>query len=347
MRLATLSCLAVSIFATALIPVSAEDDPVFSGPQPGEKLVSFKIKNVLTEPAKEVDLIAAADGKPVLIVFFHKRTRPAFGLTNTLMRYALTRTKAGLTSGVAFLTEDATETENWVKRVRGNFPKGATVGVSQDGIEGPGAYGLNREVELTILIGKNGKTTANFALVQPSLEADGPKIAKALAEVLGDQKPVDLANFGGRQMRKTDAKPKRPAANPRGEPLPPELVAKLRAFINKDNSPEDVDKAATIVEEAIEKDEKSRRQVGDVASRVIAGWAKNKNEDRYSTKRAREYLKKWAKEYGPKEGAPKPKEGALKPKAEGRTKKGSRRGKPATEKPATEIATETSDRKES
>lgn len=332
MRLATISCLAVCIGATVFNSVSAEDDPVFSGPQPGEKLVPFKIKNVLAEPAKEVDLIAAADGKPVLIVFFHKRTRLAFGLTNTLMRYATTRSEAGLTSGVAFLTEDATEMENWVKRVRSNFAKGATFGVSPDGIEGPGAYGLNREVELTILIGKNGKTTANFALVQPSLEADGPKIAKALAAVLGDEKPVDLAKFGGRQMRKTDTKPKRLAANPRGDALPPELVAKLRAFINKNNSPEDVDKAARLVVAAVAKDEKSRRQIGQVTSRIISGWKKNGNEDRYSTERAREYIKKWAKEYGPKDAAPRP-------KASDRKKDSG--GKPATRK----TATETTDKK--
>ena len=336
MRLATITCLTLSIISTSLAPVSAEDDPVFSGPQPGEKLVSFKIKNVLVEPAKEVDLIADADGKPVLIVFFHKRTRPAFGLTNTLMRYALTRTNAGLTSGVAFLTEDATETENWVKKVRGNLPKGATFGVSPDGIEGPGAYGLNREVELTILIGKDGKTTANFALVQPSLEADGPKIAEALAAVLGDEKPVDLAKFGGRQMRTGDAKPKHPTANPQGTPLSPELVAKLRVVINKDNTPEEVEKAAKAIEEHLAKDEKSAKKIGEITTRIIAAGVL----ERYGTERAREYLKKWAKEYGPKEGT-------SRPEADGRTKKYGGRGKPATDKPATDERARTSDKKAS
>jgi hypothetical protein len=305
MRLAALSCLAICIAANALVPVSAEDEPVFSGPQPGEKLVSFKIKNVLVEPAKEVDLIASADGKPVLIVFFHKRTRPAFGLTNTLMKYALTRTKAGLTSGVAFLTEDTTETENWVKRVRGNLPKGATYGVSPDGIEGPGAYGLNREVELTILIGNKGKTTANFALVQPSLEADGPKIAKALAAVLGDEKPVDLAKFAGGRMRKDKAKPKRPAANPRGNPVPADLRARLVAVIRKENTPEEVDKAAKALEKHLAENKESAKTVGEITTRII----KAGGLERYGTERAREYLTKWSKEYGPKDDDPKPKAG--------------------------------------
>ncbi|MBC8289305.1 MAG: hypothetical protein H8E37_03210 [Planctomycetes bacterium] len=321
MRLATLSCLACSILAASLSAVFAEEDPVFSGPQVGEKLPSFKIRNVLAEPAEDVDLIKAADGKPVVIVFVHKRTRPAFGLTNALMNYAQTRKKAGLTSGVAFLTADATETGNWMKKIRNYFPKGATYGVSPDGLEGPGAYGLNRDVTLTILMGKDNKATANFALVQPGMEADGPKIAKALASLLGDKKPVDLVKFSRSRMS-DKAKRKRPAANTRpGQQLPEAIVAKLRAVISKENSPEDVDKAAKALEEALAKDEKSARQIGVITNRIIDGGVL----ERYGTKKAREYLKKWAKEF-----APKKKPESDKPADE--RKKPARGEKPAAEK---------------
>lgn len=318
MRLAAFTCLAFSFVASSFGPALADDDPVFSGPQPGEKLFSFKIKNVLAEPAKDVDLIMAADGKAVLIVFVHKRTRPAFGLTNTLMRYALTRNKDGLTSGVAFLTEDATETENWVKRVRGNFPKDVTYGVSPDGIEGPGAYGLNRNVELTILIGNDGKATANFALVQPSLEADGPKIAKALAAVLGDEKPVDLAKFAGNQMRTDKAKPARPAADPKKNGPSPELANKLRAVIFKENTPEEVDKAAKALEKHLAESKDDAKTVGEITTRIINAGVL----ERYGTERAREYLKKWSKEFGPKEDSPKP-------DPDGKAKQDTGRDKPA------------------
>ena len=295
MRLATLTSLALSVLTLPVLSTTAEDDPVFSGPQVGEKLPPFKIQNVLAESAQDVDLISQAKGKPVLIVFIHKRTRPAFGLTNALMNYALTRKKAGLTSGVAFLTTDATETGNWIKRIRNYFPKGATYGISPDGLEGPGAYGLNRDVALTILMGKDSKTTANFALVQPGMEADGPKIAKALASLLGDEKPVDLAKFSRGRMTDT-AKRKRPAANNRGQQLPEAIGSKLRAVISKDNSPEDVDKAAKALEKALAKDEKSARQVGVITNRIIDAGVL----ERYGTERARDYLKKWAKEFAPK-----------------------------------------------
>lgn len=301
MRSVALACLALFVVSPAV--TFAEDEPVFSGPQPGEKLASFKIKNVLADPAREVDLIKTADGGPVLIVFVHVRNRPAFGLSNALMRYAVTRQKAGLTSGVVYLTDDPTADGDWMKRVRGNFPKGALYGISTDGIEGPGSYGLNRNVQLTILVGKNGKTTANFALVQPGLEADGPKIAKALATVLGDEKPADITKFGAR-MRKDKKKPQRP--NARNE-ISPELANKLRAVINKDNTAEEVDKAAKALEEFLAKDEKSAKRVGEITNRIIAAGALG----RYGTEKAREYLKKWAKEYGPKDtpdSKPKPRD---------------------------------------
>ena len=54
------------------------------------------------------------------------------------------------------------------------------MGVSVDGAEGPGAWGLNREVAMTVVVGKDGKATANFALVQPSVQSDGPKIFAAM-----------------------------------------------------------------------------------------------------------------------------------------------------------------------
>lgn len=291
-----------TILVLPAVSAVGEDEPVFSGPQPGEKLAPFVVKDVVADPAKDVDLVKSADGKPILIAFVHKKTRPAFGLTNAIMRYAATRKKDGLTSGAIYLVDDLTTETNWMKGLsgRGFFPKGVTYGISPDGPEGPGAYGLNREVEVTVLVGKEGKTTANFALVQPGLAADGPKIAKALAKVLGDKSPVDLVKFNESRM-KAMRKPGRPAPPQRGATrLPANVESRLRAVINKDNTPEQVDKAAKVVEELLKDDAKIRNQVWVITNRVIAGWKKNDNEDRWSTPKAREYIRKWAKEWGPK-----------------------------------------------
>lgn len=64
-----------------------------------------------------------------------------------------------------------------------------TVGVSPDGLEGPGKYGLNSKVELTILMAKEGKVTANFALVQPSVN-DTPAVAEAIVKQVGGKAPT-------------------------------------------------------------------------------------------------------------------------------------------------------------
>jgi hypothetical protein len=180
------------------------DDPVFSGPQVGEKLPPFKAKGVFGDLAdKEFDLIKRAEKKSVALIFVHARTRPAFGLTNTIMKFAATRSKAGagLESGVIFLTEDPTATADWMKKVEKYFPKGVAFGLSLEDAEGPGAYGLNRNVTLTVLVGKEGKVTANLALVQPSIQADGPKILKAIVDVTGGGKVPTIAELAGPQYR--------------------------------------------------------------------------------------------------------------------------------------------------
>jgi hypothetical protein len=45
---------------------------------------------------------------------------------------------------------------------------------------------------VTVLVAKDGKVTGNFALVQPSVAADGPKIAEAIAKALGSEKGPTL-----------------------------------------------------------------------------------------------------------------------------------------------------------
>ena len=273
---------------------AADENPVFSGPQPGEKLPPLEIRNVLAEEVTDVDLLKKADGKPVLVIFFHKRTRPAFGLTNALMRLAKTRVKAGLTSAVVMLTDDPTETGNWVKRIRHLLPKDSLYGISMDGLEGPGAYGLNREVEMTVLVASEGKVTANFAIVQPSLPNDGPKIARAVVEITGGGKVPDILTLAGNRM--ANRKNMRPGQQ---KPLPAELTSMLRRLINKQATPEDVEEATKDIEEFIGKKENAewQKRVGQITTNIIsAGKLEN-----YGTPPAQKILEAWAEKYGPKE----------------------------------------------
>ena len=56
------------------------------------------------------------------------------------------------------------------------------VGISVDGEEGPGSYGLNRNVELTFVLAKENKVVANFAFVQSSV-TDAPVISASRAAI--------------------------------------------------------------------------------------------------------------------------------------------------------------------
>lgn len=97
---------------------------------------------------------------------------------------------------VVLLAEDATAGENQIKRSQHAFAKAVPLTLSTDGADGPGAYGLNRKVGLTILVGKGEKVTANFVLFQPSVQADGPNIAKAIHASLGEDKTPTVAELG-------------------------------------------------------------------------------------------------------------------------------------------------------
>lgn len=261
------------------------EDEIFSGPQPGEKLPSFKVRGVFDDDAgKDLDFVAQADGQPIVLIFVHDVNRQSIGMTRILSQYTVSRAKDGLNTGVVWLQDDATEAENTLKRVRHALAAKAPIGVSPDGREGPGSYGLNRNVMLTILVGKEGKVTGNFALVQPSLQADLPKILESIAAVAGGKAPKLEELEGMREMMRNQ-----PA---RGEA--PNLRPLLAPLIRLTATAEEVDKAAKALEEHVAKDEAARKEVGRIANTIIdAGKLEN-----YGTARAQEYLKKWAKAYG-------------------------------------------------
>src|SRR5688500_12762209 len=87
-----LLCVAIPAFA-----VAADDEKVFSGPQVGEKLTSFKVQGVYDDVAgKELDFVAAAEAKPIMLIFVHDLTRPSLGMTRVLSDYGVKRAKDGL-----------------------------------------------------------------------------------------------------------------------------------------------------------------------------------------------------------------------------------------------------------
>lgn len=284
-----LSSAIVCAFFIAL-PVNAQEkdkkDKVFSGPQVGEKLPSFKVKGFFEPDAgKDLDFVKKADGKPIVLVFVHDLNRMSLGMTRILTTYTASRAKDGLHTGVVWLTDDVTEAENTLKRVSGALAREAPLGISPDGKEGPGSYGLNRTMQLTILVGKEGKVTANFALVQPSVQVDLPKIVDEIVKVAGGKAPT-LDELNPRKEKDT---PKKTEQDPMVRTL-------LGPVIKLDAKPEDVDKAAKAVEEYAAKNEAFRKEIGRIGNTIVNSG----KLDNYGTAKAQDYLKKWAKEFGEK-----------------------------------------------
>ena len=272
----------------SLICSLIQDEPVFSGPQPGEKLVPFVATGVLGKDAdQKLDIVTETDTKLCVLIFVHERSRPAFGLSNMVLRLVQDRGPEKLAGSLIFLTDDPTETAEWMNRVPDYFPKQIRLGISVDGQEGPGAYGLNRNVALTVLIAKDNVVSASFALVQPSIEVDGPKIFKAIAEVLGEKDVPKIADYQPKG-RGESAPMKREAASQH-----PEIRNMLSPVIQKTATEEEVVAAAKKVEDFATEHPDFRIQIGDIARRIIAA---EKLGD-YGTAKSQEYLTKWSKEF--------------------------------------------------
>lgn len=278
--------LASLIVLLGFVNFSRADDPIFSGPQVGEKLPPFKVRGFFdTLAGKELDFVTQAAGKPIVLVFIHDVNRMSLSMTRVLTTYTASRSKDGLATGVVWLADDVTEAENTLKRSGHALAREAPLGISLDGREGPGSYGLNRNVTLTILVGKDNLVTANYALVQPSIQADLPKILEAIARTTGG--PVarleDLP--GVKEMMNRQ---------PATQTDDPKAISLLRQLIQRTATPEQVDQAATSLEAYFKQNEAARKDVGRRARTIVEG---GKLED-YGIPKAREYLRKWAKEHG-------------------------------------------------
>jgi hypothetical protein len=257
----------------------AGGEEIYSGPQVGEKLPSFEFRRVFGDDAgKNFDPLKAAADKPIAIVFIHDFTRPSVGLTRAVMNYAGKRKPDGLTSCLILLGDDITDMEARLRRAKHALPGGVEIGVSVDGQEGPGAYGLNRKVTLTVLIGNAGRVTANFAIVQPDMK-DALRITKAMVDVLGGGEPPSLAQLVPNQGRRVGM-----------DEVPPRFRELLAPVINKSATPEQVTKAAEAVERYAAGNPAFKKHLETVARRIIdAGRLEN-----YGTPQAREYLRKWS-----------------------------------------------------
>jgi hypothetical protein len=169
------------MFTTLMVAFLAFGDPT-SGPAVGDKLGNAKVKGVF-EPieGKELNLLDRAKKEPTVIVFVaDKLTRPTFRLLKEIDQAAAKEDKLNAT--FVFVTGDVAEKEQFLNRAKGSLNFQMPVAISLDGAAGPNGYGLNDQVDVTIVLARDAKVTANFALVGPN-ETAAPKIVAAIREL--------------------------------------------------------------------------------------------------------------------------------------------------------------------
>lgn len=254
--------LVMLLFCVSTSVSLAQEEKVFSGPQPGEKISTFKVLAFSGKNAgKEITVIGKDHKAPTMIVFVHEITRPGFQLMKPLDLYAKKLSSDGLQTYFVWLTEDKTKTEAWLNNAKRSLKLAAPIVISLDGLEGPGNYGLNRKVTLTILLADGRKTVNNFAIVQPN-ETDAPKILEAMGKLMKQKEIPTLAKL--RQELGMGGRP--------GQ-MNPELTALMRQMIQKNNTPDQVKKISNDLTKWAGDNPQRRNQLRALAQRVIqAGY---------------------------------------------------------------------------
>lgn len=276
----------LATFILAVQTASAQDNPpeLFSGPQVGEVLPSFKMKVALGgKPGTNIDFVAAADDSPVVVVFIHQLTRPGFALANAVMKYCQDAKDSKLHQGICFLSADPSQAQKQIDRAKRYFPNDTYVGYSMEGIEGPGSYGLNRNVQVTILVAKQKRVLANFALVQPGVHADGPIILEAIAKAIDAKGKPDINEYI----------PNNQAAQDTPIAIDPALMQLLRRLNLKDTDQTTVEKTISEIETLIDGKKALQQQLGSVVNR----WIRSNQVDKIGTESQQKRIKSWARQY--------------------------------------------------
>ncbi len=279
-----LQYLTLAIFAVSLPLYSQEapqqdrlsdkrkDTEIFSGPQPGEKLPPLKVRVVIGDNAgQDVDIVSDAKGKPIFLIFMNEWNEQVAELMRVITLYAEQREKPELATAVVWLTSDPSDLEAKLERARPHMPRNTPVGISLDGPEGPGAYGLNRHVQMTILIVDSNVVTSNFALVQPSVNGDSVAVLRELVKVIGG-KPPTLAEI----------------LSPRNQQI---VATRIELMVDKSASDDNVQRLAGMLEKFVGSRRDAKLKLGQISSEIVRS---GEFDDRT---KAIGYLRKWAKEY--------------------------------------------------
>lgn len=263
---------------------------IFSGPQAGERLPKLAVSAVGgDQDGKTINALGENTGAQLIIMSdqYGSSVRGLIGL----LRFVSTineKSEKKLNATVVYLGDDKNKLNENARRYGQYIAGKPTIGISNDGRDGPGSYGLNRNVSMTIIVANEGEVLYNFPFPQGMLTPD-PHVLGAISEVL-KAKPVDMrewlvASYGDRTKKD---------ANDRANTGGVDVRSLLAPVINKDASDEEIDAAAKRVDMLLEKNKAAATNIGGIAKRIIDGG----KLENYGTERSQYHLFKWARLYG-------------------------------------------------
>ena len=265
---------------------------VFSGPQAGETLPKLKVSAVTGDNAgKTFNALGDHDGAQLIILAGPNRTsiRGIIGILR-LVATVNDNSKEQLTPILVYLGDDKNQLAENANRYLQYMNGDPTIGISNDGRDGPGSYGLNRNVSMTIIFARDGKVVYNFPFPEGMLTPD-PHVLGAISEVIHTEPE---------QMRKwlvtaAEERTRAAAASQQNRTGGLDIRALLTPVLDKNASDEVIDAAAKKIDLVLEGNKDAAASVGALTSRMVQG-----NLESYGTKRSQYHLFKWSRLYGAK-----------------------------------------------
>jgi len=265
---------------------------VFSGPQTGETLPKLKVSAVSGDDAgKTFNALGDHAGAQLIILAGPSRTsiRGIIGILR-LVATVNDNSEAKIKPILVYLGDDKNQLAENANRYVQYMNGDPTIGISNDGRDGPGAYGLNRNVTMTIIVARDGKVVYNFPFPEGMLTPD-PHVLGAISEVI-ETKPEEMREW---LVDAAEERNRTAAANERSRTGGVDIRTLLTPILDKNASDDVIDAAAQKIDLVLKGNKAAAASVGALASRMVQG-----DLDAYGTKRSQYHLFKWSRLYGAK-----------------------------------------------
>jgi hypothetical protein len=153
------------LLLVAVVVTAADSGPAAGTPLPPLRAyaVTGDVQN------QEVNFVERRQGKPTLYCFVpaDQWSRPTARLLKELDNRLGTISDAALVA--VWVTADPVASKDYLPRAQQSLQLGRTaLAVSEEGSSGPAEWGINTEVDLTIVAAREGRVLKSFALQSPN-----------------------------------------------------------------------------------------------------------------------------------------------------------------------------------